>query len=73
MTKQEFYDELNTAITVGCSLPFSVPEKAIDNLVKYSAQWFHRNWDDGVENIYLSILYLRYLHGQIPYSNFLFD
>ena len=31
MTKQEFYDELNTAITVGCSLPFSVPEKAIDN------------------------------------------
>ena len=55
MTKQEFYDELNTAITVGCSLPFSVPEKAIDNLVKYSAQWFHRNWDDGVENIYLSI------------------
>ena len=55
MTKQEFYDELNTALTVGCSLPFSVPEKAIDNLVKYSAQWFHRNWDYGVENIYLSI------------------
>lgn len=55
MTKQEFYDEINTAITVGCSLPFSVPEKAIDNIVKYTAQWFHRNWDDGVENIYLSI------------------
>jgi len=55
MTKREFYDELSTAITVGCSLPFSVPEAAIDNIVKYAAQWFHRNWDDGVDNIYLSI------------------
>ena len=55
MTKQEFYEELNTNITVSCSLPFSIPEKAIDNIVKYAAQWFHRNWEDGVDNIYLSI------------------
>lgn len=55
MTKQEFYDELNTAITVGCSLPFSIPEKALDNIVKYTAEWFYRNWDDSVENIYMLI------------------
>tara|TARA_R110000737_G_scaffold331169_3_gene347283 strand:+ start:235 stop:1005 length:771 start_codon:yes stop_codon:yes gene_type:complete len=55
MTKQEFYEELNTAITVGCQLPFSIPEKALDNIVKFAHSWFTRNWDDGVENIYLSI------------------
>ncbi len=55
MSKDEFYDSLNTAITVGCQLPFSIPEVAMDNIVKYAAEWFYRNWDDAVDNIYLSI------------------
>ena len=55
MTKREFYDELNNIITVGCMLPFSVPDKALDSIVKYSAEWFYRNWDDAVESIYLMI------------------
>lgn len=55
MNRKEFYEELNTAITVSCMLPFTVPEKSIDNIVKYAAQWFHRNWEDAVDNIYLSI------------------
>jgi hypothetical protein len=55
MTKKEFYEELNTNITVSCSLPFTIPEAAMDNIVKYAHQWFLRNWEDSVENIYLSI------------------
>jgi hypothetical protein len=55
MTRQEFYEELNNSITVSCSLPFSIPEKALDNIVKYAHQWFVRNYEDAVENIYISI------------------
>ena len=55
MTKQEFYEDLNDRITVGCQLPFSLPEKALDSIVKYAAKWFHRNWVDAVDNIYMLI------------------
>ena len=55
MNKQQFFEELNTTITVGCSLPFSIPQKALDNIVKYAAEWMYRNWDDALDNIYLSI------------------
>ena len=55
MTKKDFYAELNTSLTVGCQLPFTIPEAAMDNIVKYAHQWFLRNWDDAVENIYMSI------------------
>jgi len=55
MTKRDFYDNLNNDITVSCSLPFSIPEKAIDNIVNFAAQWFYRNYEDAVDNIYLSI------------------
>lgn len=55
MTKQEFYSDLNVALTVSCSLPFSIPDEAIDNIVKYAHKWFVRNYDDAVENIYYLI------------------
>lgn len=55
MTKDEFYSDLSDALTVGCQLPFEVPDKALDVIVKYATKWFIRNWDDAVENVFLLI------------------
>ena len=55
MTKDDFYNNLETAITIGCQLPFTVPEKALDNIVNYAYKWFTRNWDDALENVYISL------------------
>lgn len=55
MTKEEFYKDLSDAITVGCSLPFNIPQRSLDIIVKYAKEWFYRNWEDALENIYMLI------------------
>lgn len=55
ITKKEFYSELNDSLTGGCMLPFTVPDKALDIIVKNTHRWFTRNWDDATQNIYLSL------------------
>jgi hypothetical protein len=53
MTKEEFYKDLGDAISQGCSLPFNIPQKSLDIIVKYAKEWFYRNWEDALENVYI--------------------
>jgi hypothetical protein len=55
MTKDEFYKDLSTAITVGCQLPFDIPQKSLEITVKYAKKWFYRNWVDALENVFILI------------------
>ena len=55
MNKDEFYTSLSTAITVGCTLPFDIPTKALDITVKNALSWFYRNWDDALQNVFIMI------------------
>lgn len=55
MTKQDFYKDLSDSISAGCNLPFSLPERSLDIIVKISKEWFYRNWEDALENVYIVI------------------
>jgi hypothetical protein len=52
ISEDEFIGEIQTELTVGCSLPFTVPKKEIQRIIKYAAKWFYKNYEDAVEERY---------------------
>lgn len=52
ITEDEFISEIQTELTVGCSLPFTVPKKEIKRIIKYAAKWFYKNYEYAVEERY---------------------
>jgi hypothetical protein len=55
MLKDEFIQEIQDEITVGCSLPFSVPKKEIERIIKYGEKWIYKKYEDAVEERYYTI------------------
>tara|TARA_Y100000389_G_scaffold161152_1_gene163512 strand:+ start:2109 stop:2867 length:759 start_codon:yes stop_codon:yes gene_type:complete len=55
ITKDEFIQDVRDEITVSCSLPFSPPVKDISRIVKYAEKWFHKKYEDSVEERYYRI------------------
>lgn len=41
---------VNDEITGSCSLPYSVPEREMERIIKQAANWFYVNYEPAVEN-----------------------
>jgi hypothetical protein len=54
-TQQEFISTVQQEISVACALPFTVPVKEIERIIKYSADWFYKKYEDAVEERYYFI------------------
>ena len=55
MIRDEFITEIQDEITVGCSLPFSVPKKEIERIIKYGEKWIYKKYEEAVEERYYTI------------------
>lgn len=55
ITQDEFIQEVRDELTVSCSLPFSPPVKDIVRIIKYAEKWFHKKYEDSVEERYYRI------------------
>ena len=55
MTMEEFIGLIQQEISVACALPFSVPVKEIERIIKISSDWFYKKYEDSVEERFLVI------------------
>lgn len=55
MTKEELVEMVNDEITGSCSLPYSVPEREMDRIIKQALNWFFINYGPAVETQYYVI------------------
>lgn len=60
MTQEEFIALVQQELSVACALPFTVPVAEIERIIKFSADWFYKKYEDAVEERYYVI----------PLSNF---
>jgi hypothetical protein len=54
-TQEEFISLIQQEISVACALPFTVPVKEIERIIKFSADWFYKKYEDAVEERYYII------------------
>lgn len=55
-TIEEFIDQINTELTVGCGLPKTLPDTAINQIIESRAlPWFYRNHIGAVQKVYYLI------------------
>ena len=55
MTQDEFISLVQQEISVACALPFTVPLPEIQRIIKFSAEWFYKKYEDAVEERYVII------------------
>ena len=55
MTEQEFIKEVSDEITVSCSLPFNLPPKEFERIIRQARKWFHRNYQYAVSEGYIIV------------------
>jgi hypothetical protein len=55
MTQDEFIALVQQEISVACALPFTVPVAEIQRIIKFSADWFYKKYEDAVEERYVII------------------
>jgi len=55
MTQDEFIALVQQELSVACALPFTVPPAEIQRIVKLSADWFYKKYEDAVEERYYII------------------
>lgn len=55
MTQDEFIANIQQELSVSCALPFTVPVPEIERIIKYSAEWFYKKYEDSVEERYYII------------------
>jgi hypothetical protein len=55
MTTDEFIANVQQELSVACALPFTVPIPEIERIIKYSADWFYKKYEDAVEERYYII------------------
>jgi len=55
MTQEEFIANVQQELSVACALPFTVPVPEIQRIIKYSADWFYKKYEDAVEERYYFI------------------
>ena len=49
MTQDEFISLVQQELSVACALPFTVPLPEIQRIIKFSAEWFYKKYEDAVE------------------------
>jgi hypothetical protein len=55
MTQDEFIALVQQEISVACALPFTVPIAEIQRIIKFSADWFYKKYEDAVEERYVIV------------------
>ena len=50
-----FINSINSELSVGCSLPFSIPKKELIRIIDMSAKWFYTHYEYSVEDVYYVI------------------
>lgn len=50
---QEFVDRVNQRMTVGCALPFSIPQAEIERITKQALQYFYNHYEDFTQEEFL--------------------
>jgi hypothetical protein len=55
VTNDEFIANVQQELSVACALPFTVPIPEINRIIKYSADWFYKKYEDAVEERYYFI------------------
>jgi hypothetical protein len=55
MTQDEFISLVQQEISVACALPFSVPVKEIERIIRLSSDWFYKKYEDSVEERFLVV------------------
>lgn len=55
MTQDEFISLVQQELSVACALPFTVPLPEIQRIIKFSAEWFYKKYEDAVEERYVII------------------
>lgn len=55
LTQEEFIANVQQELSVACALPFTVPIPEIQRIIKYSADWFYKKYEDAVEERYYFI------------------
>lgn len=50
MTKKEFINIVNGEITASCEIPFSVPTKEIERIIRVEKEWMFREYRDAVHD-----------------------
>lgn len=54
-TEDEFIALVQQELSVACALPFTVPVTEIKRIIKFSADWFYKKYEDSVEERYFII------------------
>ena len=54
-TQDEFIANVQQELSVACALPFTVPIPEIQRIIKYSADWMYKKYEDAVEERYYFI------------------
>lgn len=54
-TKEEFIQDIQRELSVSCALPFTIPVDQIELIIKNTADWFYRYYEDSVEERYYAI------------------
>lgn len=75
ITIEEFIDSINTELTIGCSLPKTLPDVQIRQIIeKVALPWFYRSYQYAVQKMYFLINkeaffteeFTRYNYVQVP-------
>jgi len=64
-SKEEFNQDIINALTASCNIPFKIPLTEIDRISKYTAEWFYRNYEDAVDNVYILIPSEQYMKDSL--------
>jgi len=51
----QFISDVQQELSVACALPFTTPRPEIERIIKYSADWFYKKYEDAVEEKYYII------------------
>lgn len=52
MTKQDFIQEIKDELTGSCALPYSIPVREFERIIRRAKQWFRINYQYAVETQY---------------------
>lgn len=52
---EDFIDRINDVITLGCSLPYRLPDTTMANIIAKSKKWFYRNYVYAAQEMWLAL------------------
>lgn len=55
MSEQEFISEIKSALSAACAIPVGIRDAEIKRIIKQSAKWFYRNYEDATEERFYAI------------------